>query len=356
MFQANIDFFDFLKPFITSVPGGENAVFILFLAVSVPLSYMLSSFAIPLLSFLTKKTKTTLDDEILKRLKMPLFAFFSITAIYASVIAFYNEIRFFNLALSDAYFSAVLVIAAFTINRVIDALLIWYGKEISPARKDRKHEDIFPFVRNVLKIIIYFTFLAIILERIGIAVAPLLAGLGIAGLAVALALQDTLSNFFAGLHILADKPFREGDYIKLESGLEGTVDSIGWRSTKLRQAANNCVIIPNAKLAQNVIINLSMPNEMLSVAYELNIDYGEDADKVEEIILKALQKVQKEHPDLFRESEPWAGFGKFGDYALIFKYGYTVSSHALQFNALKETNKELFYAFRKSNIKILVRT
>lgn len=351
MFQTTTEF---LRSLISSIPGGEKAFFVLILVLSLFFSYLASVSVMAILSFLTRKTKTTLDDEILKKLRMPLFGFLLLTAVYMAALAFYKEATVFGLNVFDLYLSVTFVITAFAINRVIDALLAWYGREITTTKRDKKRKDAFPFVRNVVKIIIYIVFLAIILERLGIEIAPLLAGLGIAGLAVALALQDTLSNFFAGLHILADKPFREGDYIRLESGLEGTIDSIGWRSTKLRQAANSQVIIPNAKLAQNVIINLSMPDERISVAYDINISSDEDVKEVEDVILVTLKTVQAANPDLFKDDMPWVRLEKFGDVALIFRYGYTVNSYAAQFNALKAVNEALFYAFKKKNIKLRV--
>ena len=97
------------------------------------------------------------------------------------------------------------------------------------------------------------------LESLGVPVAPLLTTLGIGSLAVALALQDTLANFFAGLHLLADRPVRPGDYIKLHEGEEGFVETIGWRSSRLRTTKNNIVVVPNQKLSQAILTNFHLP-------------------------------------------------------------------------------------------------
>lgn len=347
MFELNINLLD---PLI-SLPGGKPVAFGVLFIISILISYTLASFFIKIFSFLSRRTKTTLDDEILKRLKTPLFIFFLLTGIEISILAFYEDTSISGVALTDLYIISIFILIAFTINRLIDALLVWYGREIAIARKQKK-EEAFPFVRNVVKVLIYVAFLVIILERLGIEVAPLIAGLGIAGLAVALALQDTLSNFFAGIHILADRPVREGDYVRLENNMEGTIEHIGWRSTKLKRLDNTEVIIPNAKLAQSTIINFSVPNEKMWVLYEIGVGYEEDIDKVEKIIYNALKKVQNEHPDFVKDSEPWVRFDKFGDYALIFKYGYMVTNYNGQFAALKAVNRELFYAFKKNKINI----
>ncbi|MBS3067060.1 mechanosensitive ion channel family protein [Candidatus Micrarchaeota archaeon] len=347
MIQINTEL---LAPF-NNLPGGQFVGFLTLFTILILSSYLLATIITKLLSFLSRRTKTTLDDEILKKLKTPLFIFFLLTAIEISILAFYEDVQFYGVALTNLYLISLFILVAFTINRLIDALLVWYGKEIAIARKQKK-EEAFPFVRNVVKVLIYIAFLVIILERLGIEVAPLIAGLGIVGLAVALALQDTLSNFFAGIHILADRPVREGDYVRLENNMEGTIERIGWRSTKLKRLDNNEVIIPNAKLAQSTIINFSVPNEKTGMLYEIGVDYNEDIDKVEKIIYNALKKVQNEHPDFVKDSEPWVRFDKFGDYALIFKYGYMVNNFLAQFSVLKTVNKELFYEFKKNKINI----
>jgi small-conductance mechanosensitive channel len=113
-------------------------------------------------------------------------------------------------------------------------------------------------------------------DALGISLAPALTALGVGSLAVGLGLQDTLSNFFAGLYLLADKPLRPGDYVSIDSSHEGFVETIGWRSTQLRTGTNNLVVVPNAVLSKAVLINFSRPDERLAV--EVRIDVAADAD------------------------------------------------------------------------------
>ena len=112
------------------------------------------------------------------------------------------------------------------------------------------------------------------LETLGVPVAPLLTTLGIGSLAVALALQETLANFFAGLYLLADRPVRPGDYIKIHDGEEGFVETIGWRSSRLRTTKNNIVIVPNQKLSQAILTNFHLPvaNVAMTVAITVAVD------------------------------------------------------------------------------------
>src|SRR5205814_7793895 len=104
----------------------------------------------------------------------------------------------------------------------------------------------------------------ILLDVLGVKITPLLTALGVGGLAVALALQDTLSNLFAGVHLLADRPIRVGDYVKIAENIEGHVVDVGWRSTRVRTLGNNVMIVPNKRVAESVIVNYDMPERPMS--------------------------------------------------------------------------------------------
>jgi small-conductance mechanosensitive channel len=122
-------------------------------------------------------------------------------------------------------------------------------------------------------------------DAVGVSLAPLLTALGIGSLAVALALQDTLSNFFAGLTLISDKPFRPGDFVRLEGGAqEGYVETLGWRSTHLRTLSGAVVIIPNAVLAKGVITNFGAQNPRLVLRVRVEVAPGSEVDKVEAVL------------------------------------------------------------------------
>jgi small-conductance mechanosensitive channel len=119
-------------------------------------------------------------------------------------------------------------------------------------------------------------------EALGISLAPALTALGVGSLAVALALQDTLSNFFSGVTILMGKPVRPGDFIRVDPTYEGYVESIGWRSTQLRTLANNLVVIPNATLSKAIITNYSLPNPHVASSVRVDVSQDADLDRVED--------------------------------------------------------------------------
>jgi small-conductance mechanosensitive channel len=137
------------------------------------------------------------------------------------------------------------------------------------------------------------------LQSLGVPVTPLLTTLGIGSLAVALALQDTLANFFAGLYLLADRPVRPGDYIKLsDGGAEGYVESIGWRSSRLRTLKGNTVIVPNQKVSQTILTNYHLPHTDMILIVDLTVPFECDAEAVERYLMDELLQAGRDVPEL----------------------------------------------------------
>lgn len=136
---------------------------------------------------------------------------------------------------------------------------------------------------NIARIVVIIIGVLVLLDSLGIAIAPLLTALGVGGLAVALALQDTLSNVFAGVHILASRKVIRGDFIQLDNGMEGYVVDTNWRNTTARQLPNNIVIVPNATLASSVVTNYHQPEQETSVSVAVGVSYDSDLEHVERV-------------------------------------------------------------------------
>lgn len=168
-------------------------------------------------------------------------------------------------------------------------------------------------LKNLACCIIGIMGVMLVLHSFDISVAPLLTALGVGGLAVALALQDTLSNFFAGLHLLAAQPIRPGDYIRLDSGEEGYVVDITWRNTSIEDLAQNMIIVPNSKMAEAKLVNYNMPYKHVLIQIPLSVSYDSDLDKVEKIILEVAEAVTGGIPDSGCRQCPAVRFHSFGD-------------------------------------------
>jgi len=151
----------------------------------------------------------------------------------------------------------------------------------------------------------------LVLDNAGFEIKTLLTALGITSLAVALALQPTLSNLFAGIHLSVAKPMRVGDFVELEDGTQGYVEDIGWRSTRIRQLANNLVLVPNARLSDMKLINYSMPDLPQAVVFKVGVAYGSDLRRVEQVTVEVARAVQREVPEADPEHEPFVRYHTF---------------------------------------------
>ena len=153
----------------------------------------------------------------------------------------------------------------------------------------------------------------LVLNALNISVTPLLTALGVGGLAVALALQDTLGNLFAGLQIVASRQIRPGDYLLLEGGQEGTVVDIAWRTTTLRTQAGNLVIVPNSMLGKAIVTNYRLPAEALSVLIEFGVSYDADLEHVERVAAEVALDVMHELQPSLADPAPAVRFKQFGE-------------------------------------------
>lgn len=171
---------------------------------------------------------------------------------------------------------------------------------------------------NLTRIFVFLIGILIIFNTLGISITPILTGLGIGGLAVALALQETLSNFFSGLQLIASRQIRPGDYISLESGEEGFIVDINWRNTTVRELSNNLDIIPNSKISKTIVRNYFLPEKVSSVLVQVGVAYDSDLEKVERITIEVAREVMREVPGGVRDFEPFIRFHTFGDSSIQF--------------------------------------
>lgn len=166
---------------------------------------------------------------------------------------------------------------------------------------------------NITRVAVYSLGLLVLLQSLGIPITPVLGALGVGGIAVALALQDTLSNLFSGLHLIASRQVRPGDFIQLDSGEEGYVTDVTWRNTTIRELADNMVIVPNSQLAASRVRNFCQPNTELAVLVEVGVDYDCSLDEVERITIEVAREVMAQVPGGVPSFEPLVRYHRLGD-------------------------------------------
>ena len=190
-------------------------------------------------------------------------------------------------------------------------------------------------------------------NALNVEVTPILTALGVGGLAVALALQDTLSNLFAGVHLAMAGQIRLGDYIKLNTGEEGYVTDIGWRSTAMRALASNMILVPNNKLAQAIVTNYHLPARQMAASLQVGVSYASDPDHIERVLLETARQGASEIAGMLADPAPSVAFDPgFGESALLFTVNFQVAEFADQFSVRHELRKRLARRFREEGIEI----
>ena len=293
-----------------------------------------------------KKTETKIDDIIIKSLKTPSIYWCIAIGLYIGI------------AVSDLPEKYVLYI-----NKAIHIIVIF---SITIAAANLAGKIFRNYIQSsnlpipttglaygILNGTILILGLLIILSVLGISITPLITALGVGGLAVALALQDTLSNLFAGMHILMEKSVRVGDFIRLETGQEGYVVDITWRTTRVRMLPNNMVVIPNSKLSQSIVTNYYLPEKRMSLLIPIGVSYSSDPEKIERILVEEAKKGAGEIPGLLGEPEPFVRFiPGFGDSSLDFTLICQVKEFVDQYLAQHELRKRIFKRFKEEGIEI----
>ncbi len=207
--------------------------------------------------------------------------------------------------------------------------------------------------QNLAQLFVVVLGILVLLHNLGLAIAPILGALGVGGLAVALALQDTLSNLFAGFYIAVARQIRIGDYIKLNTLEEGYVTDITWRSTALRSLNNNMIIIPNSKLSQAIVTNYYLPATTLSASLQVSVPHDTDVDRVERLLLEVAKAATAGIPGLLADPAPSVSFDPgVGESSLGFTLGFSVTEFAKQFGVRNELRKRILRRFREEGIAL----
>ena len=256
-----------------------------------------------------------------------------------------------NLAntLNRGLYVAAAASLTFLASEVLVRLVQTHGPAIDPSLPRTT------LTENLVRIVVVIVGVLIILTGLGLEITPILTALGVGGLAVALALQDTLANLFAGLYLTVAKHMRIGNYIKLSSGEEGYLVDIDWRASRLRQLSNNTVLVPNAKLSQSIVTNFHSPEHELAVLVEASVDYTSDLDRVEAITTEVARDVMRSVPGGVPEFEPFVRFHTFGDPGIGFSVILRGREFVDQYLIKHEFVKRLHRRFRDEGIAIPIK-
>ncbi len=295
----------------------------------------------------TKKTKTDLDDAIVNKLKAPVSLLLLFIGIKLAIIPLDIHTKAAEI-IYEIITTLIIGTITYGVIGVVYALIVHWKKEWVHKTKSKIDDHLIVLLNGIAKYVIGLIGLMFILQAWGVQIGPLLASLGIAGIAVAFALQTTLGNVFGGASLVVDQTIKVGDVIRLETGELGKIVSIGVRSTKILTPENVTLSIPNGKLADSKIQNISSPDLTIRVALDIGVEYGSEPDKVKLIIWQELTSMK----DVLKEPKPQIFFMEMGDFALKFKVFFWIDDLDKKFDATDEATTRIYKALNKSKIGI----
>lgn len=292
-----------------------------------------------------EKTKTKLDDILITKLKEPvLFAIIIIGIWYAiKYLSFSPE---FDTRIRQAYYLLVSFNVAWVIVRLLDAIVQEYFRPIVEKSENDLDDRLLPIIAKGLKISVWTMAIIIGLDNAGYDVTTMIAGLGLGGLAFAMAAKDTIANLFGGFTIITDKPFTLNDRIQVK-GYDGNVKEIGIRSTRIKTFDGREVVVPNATIANDILVNVSVePSRRVSLS--LGLTYDTDHNSMEKA-MSILKEIVAENDKL--EENVIIGFDAFNDFSLNINFKYYIIKGSDILGTQTQVNLEILKRFNAEKLE-----
>jgi small-conductance mechanosensitive channel len=246
----------------------------------------------------------------------------------------------------------VMLVGAVVLALMVFADRICRGLLVRLASRSAALKGELGLIRGATRGVVIGLAILVFLDSVGISITPLIASLGIGTAAVALALQDTLANLFAGIYMLAEKPIEAGHFIQLESREQGHVEHVGWRSTQIRMLSDTVVVVPNSKLAGSVITNFSLPRNELGLTVEVGVGYASDLEKVQAVTLEVARDVMNQLDGAAIDFEPRVHFHTLGESSINFKVWLGARSYVASLEVKHEFIKRLHARYKQEDIII----
>ena len=294
--------------------------------------FVLRHFFLGYIGRLAKESKTRWDDAIVAALRAPLTLIILASAGWVC-IQYLRLPPSWNQTIDQLTRVGLIFAFILFVDRFLRESVALYQKRLDEVNLTQG------FARALIRVAVLILGTLVLLDTLHISITPILASLGVGGLAVGLALQGTLSNLFAGVQLISTQPIRVGDFIKLQSGEEGFVTEIGWRATRIRMLPNNAVFIPNSRLAESVITNYDLPERELAVLVQVGVSYASDLSHVERVTLEVATEIQKTVEGAVREFEPIIRYHTFDtssiNFAVVLRARHFVDQHLMKHEFIK---------------------
>ena len=361
-----LNFFDYLEKVINNVILTDILISIFILALVLISGKIFNLILRLILKPLFEKTQTKLDDLIINVLiKFDNRAFWVI-GLYFSSNYFMNQVESekrlkkilspetYNFLVGasvifyDILFIAVVSLCVFLLSKLFNISMDYYADKKEIKKETSTLYDFIPLLRKVILIILITIGILIILNHFKVNVSGLIVSLGVGSLAIALAAQETLANMIAGFVILIDRPFREGDRIKLPTGEVGDIYKIGMRSTKILDFDNNLIIVPNSILVKSTIQNMTYPDYVSRVFVDVEVSFASDINKAKQILID----IAKAHPLNLKSFEPLVYLIDFKSNGVLMRLIARTDDYRNVYQIQSDMREEILRRFKGNNIEI----
>lgn len=327
---------------------GQILLPLVIIAGALLLGLVIARVILPLLQRLAQRTSWYLDDLLIHVLQSFIVPWFMMIGIYAATLGAPVGSRIVPIV-RDA------VLIAFILSMTFAAIRLGTGLVAPRIERDGpRRTPALSIILNVIRITLLGVGFSIALRVLNIPITPAVAAFGVGGLALSLAMQDTLSSVVSGILIILSRQIRPGNYIKLSTGEEGYVTDINWRTTQIRQLANNMVIVPNSVMTSAIVVNYYDPDKELAILIDVGVSYESDLARVEHITNEVGREVMQTVPGGVPEFEPFIRYNTFDDFLVKFTVILRGQEFVDQYMVKHEFIKRLHQRYRQEGIEIAI--
>ncbi len=320
------------------------------IALSCALAKAAKYFIVKIAPGLVSKTRTSLDDHVLKAANGPLQLFIMATGICVAFATLNDLPGLVSDNLAALLTIALIYIAAYLLSNLATALISWYREDVAPKTDSELDDVLMPFLGKAAGIIIFLLATLVVLGILGLGeeITPLIATMGVGGIAIALAAQELLSNVFGAFSILADRPFKIGDRIQLSDGMVGDVAEIGLRSTRIKTLDSRLIVVPNADISKSNIVNFSQPDSRVRFDINVGVAYGSDIEKATSVLLD----IAAHTGGVLADPAPQVYIKDLGNFSVNLLMHVWVNDYKLCWDVPDRIYRETLKRFKAENIEI----
>ena len=319
---------------------------------SLLLAFVFYKLLFPLSLRLANRVPTNLDTAVLQALRIPVTLGIVLLGTHLALTI--------PLALGGRAHGVIDTVAGLlgislgvvAVASLVSNFFTWYMDAVASKTPSALDDKIIPLVRRVVVPLVYVLGALLMMDQLNINISPLIAGLGLGGFAVALAIQPTLSNLFAGTYVMTEGVIQAGDYIEMENGIAGYVVDVSWRSTRIRTWLNNLVVVPNSRFAETIVTNYQQPDLEVNVYLTCGTSYDSDLYHVERVCHEIMDQLLDTNPKAVKEYGGWFGYESFADSNVNFWLFVQAKDRLASFDVQTDLMQRLHKRFQEDGIVI----